>query len=679
MQTPPVLSDLATQRKAELLNYVQNFYRRSWDWRSQSFHAKWNHYDEMYHSIYDPQTAAKKEVWQTKMFVNMTVQNVEIITSQLHKTMMGPKPPIKTEPGPDGDELQARNIQDVMDYEMRQAMFDVNDYDVTKEAVRYGSGFMKLFWQRVEDTRRRRVPIQQNPQEVLNNAPPTALTGQTPMPQPGLEGFQYQNVPVLLKNCLCAKYIHIRDVFPEPNTTTWDKVIHRDKIPYGTIVAHIRRGEFFDVRNDLEDVTEGDKFEEDLRTIRQERGYFESNRSLSKFEKKHTIWELWAPIPRKWIEFDIPEGDDAETLVPAKVMVASGVALLASEVNEKFDGEVPILKKDYIRTGETYGKGVPELIGDEQGLANETTSQRVDNINLILNKGIAVIENAMVNLEQDGVSKPGWILRIKQAVVDDVRKAFTTIDFPDVTMSAYRETQEIERRVQETTGVGRVTLGTSGEVRDTNQTLGGMQLLQQMFNERVAAYGMVIESSFLNRAAAKIYGLIYQELTPEDLKPILGEEPIKIGEHPDAMTGAPTPIMVPRYLTFTFVPPEIVNKSYMFKPVGIFSLENKIVKSAQVMDLVKINIGNPGFDQNAALKYVAVNLQGITEAEKWFRDVPMIPLAMIPPEMIPMIMGGKGGLPQTNKKDTPGMKGGPNGNGASFAQPSALRRQPVIQ
>jgi hypothetical protein len=113
--------------------------------------------------------------------------------------------------------------------------------------------------------------------------------------------------------------------------------------------------------------------------------------------------------------------------------------------------------------------------------------------------------------------------------------------------------------------------------------------------------------------------------------------------------------------------------------MGIFSMENKIVKSAQVMDLIKLNMGNPGFDTQAATKYLAVDIQGINEAEKWFRDIPMIPLAMIPPELLPMILpppgGGKPGAP--TQKNTPGMKSGPNGNGATFAPPNPINRQPV--
>lgn len=684
---------LVVQRKNELLMYCQSFYRRSWNWRSYRFHSNWDKFDRNYNSIYDPQRKSQKEPWQSTMFVDITVQNCEIIRSQIHKTMMAPKPPIQTEAGPDGDDLQARLIQDVVDYELRKAAFDVNFYDALGEAVKYGTGFMKFYWMKKVDTRMRRAPVMEQPAQVLDRAPMAALTGQAPLPNPQIQGFNMVPQEVLLENRLCAKYVHIRDIFPEPNTTDWQKTLHRDKLDYGTIVRHIQKGEFFDVRGQLENLTEGDHFEADLQTIMQELGYFEESRTLAKFEKNHTIWELMLPIPRKWIQFDIPDGDQAEELVPARVLVASGVALLASEENQAFDGETNILPMDYIRTGLTYGKGIPELIQDDQDELNEHANAGIDAMSLAMGKGVVVLDNALVNAEQDLKIGPNMIVRLKQQVVDSVQKGFMPIEFPDVARSYFQHRFELERGVQEKTGASRVTLGTSGQVKDSNQTLGGMELLRQMFNERIAAYGMIMESNFLMKAAQKVYGLIYQYLpNPEDLKPILGDMPVQIGVIPDPATGMPMPHEVPRYLAFAYPPPELVNNSYRFKPMGIFSLENKVVKDAQIKDMIKIGMAadptGTRFNAIDALKYDALIVNGISEAEKWFPAVPMVPITMIPPELLPYIFeqqkpGAGGGSaiphPQTNKKDQPGMKGGPNGNGAPFAPPNPIRRQPVVQ
>jgi hypothetical protein len=665
----PADPSLVEVRKQDLLNYVNNFYRASWNWRQQNKHTKWDKWDRNYHSIYDPDKAARKEPWQTMMFIGITVQTVEVICSQLFKTMMAPKPPIQTVAGPAGDELQAQLIQETMDYELRKSQFEVNFYDALKESCRYGSGFVKFYWKRVVDTRPRKVAVYEPADQVVANAPPEAIAGDAPMPQPRITGFEVKDQRVLLKNELCTKFIHIRDVFPEPNTTDWKNIMHRDKLSYGEIIRQVKAGGFMDVKDKLEYLIESDNFEQDVRQSKYDRGYFEQHREVSKFEKKHTVWELYCEIPRKWIDFEMPEGDDAEELVPAKVMVASGCALLASERNRFFDGESPILKLDYIRTGETYGKGIIELIEDEQDEINELRNLRVDNVNILMNRIIAIVESSLVD-PKDLISKPGGIVRLK-ANVDDIRKAVMPLDMGDVTGSSYKETFEIERNVQERTGANRVTLGTSNEVSDTNQTLGGMELLRQTFNERLAAIGMLQESTFLLRAAEKIYSLIYQELTPPDLRPILGDEPVDIA--PPPAPGMP-PIQVPRFMAFAFVAPEEVNRSYNFKPMGIFSLENKIVKAAQVLDLMKINATNPRFDFNAAGKYVATKLQGVDEAEKWFLPpMPTIP-GLSAPTGEPMTPGG----PMAPPPDAPGMKGGPGGNQPNFLPPDPVNRQPLI-
>lgn len=665
---------LVTQRKQELLSYVQNFYRKSWDWRSTRLHGRWDRCDRNFHGIYDPARLAAKESWQSTMFIDITFQNVEIITSQIFKTMMAPNPPIQTAAGPAGDELQARLIQDVVDYELRKSDFEIAFYDALKEAVKYGSGFVKLYWERVEDVRLRRQPQMQTPDEVIQSASSESLMGQAPFPEPGIKGFAPQPSMVMLKNNLCAKYIHIRDVFPEPNTTTWKKVIHRDKVTYGSIVEMIKKQQAFDVKDQLQDLTEGEKFEIDTSDIKQERGYFEVHRDMPRNEKRHTIWEMYNDIPMKWITFDMPEGDDAEQLVPAKVQVASGVALLSSELNIQFDGESPVLKMDYIRTGESYGKGIPEVIFDDQDEINESGNLGIDNMNLILNKVIAVIETALVNPDQDLVSKPGAQIRLKSQV-EDVRRAIMPIEYPDLARSFFEHRFNIERMVQEKTGANRVTLGSSGQTQDSNHTLGGMELLKQMFNERVAAYGMVLEQDFIVKVAQRIYGLIYQNLQPEDLKPILGEHPVQIGELPSPPPPPPPPgmpplpqlppqpHMVPRYMAFAFVPPEIVNNSYMFKPMGIFSLENKVIKSAQFMDWVKTFA--PVVNLAEAAKYAAQIMGTSDELDKLVNPMPMMP--------------GMGGPPQGPPPGAPGLKGGPNGNQPSFLPqlPNPVRQQPV--
>jgi len=717
-------SQLAIQRKEELTAYVKSFYRASWDWRSTRYHAQWDKFDRNYHSLYDPVLLGRKEPWQSHMFVGVAVQNVEIISNSIFKIMFAPKPVVEVQPGPDGDSLQAELIQDATEYEMHKAKFDLAFYDAMKEGCRYGSGFMKLWWEKKIDTRKRKVPITQNPQDFAQSLTGPQLTGQAPMGTPPFQGFGMAPKQVLLRNCLRAEYVHIRNIFPEPNTTTWDKILHREKKSYGWIMDGIKSGKFFDVSQDLYGVVEGERFDDDLRTSKADRKFIDLTRIWSTYEKRHTIWELEAPIPRKWINFDIPDGPQAEELVPGRVLVASGAWLLASMENENVEGYNSIVKVDYIRTGEPYGKGVIELILDEQDEINEIRNQRVDNVNLIMNKMIAVFEKAIVN-RKDLNSQPGGIVRIKDQVSDDIRKVLTPLEFPDVSSSAYKETMEIERQIRDRTGANTVASASAVGPKDSNQTLGGMELMKQMFNERLAAYGMIIESQFLTEACERIYSLIYGNLQPEDMKAILGDTPVQIGmlqppPPPPPMPGQmplppapPIPHMVPRYLAFVFVPPEMVAESYRFRPMGIFSMENKIVKSAQVMDAIKVGTMLPPGQMNisSALQFVLEKLQTIPEAKSWFPPFPFMPgIPQAPNLMPPMPPPGMGetappqnGAPPkppslgplgpgagpispnhsvaqnatpNSKMMAPGMKGGPRGNQPSFL-PKPIRRQPV--
>jgi hypothetical protein len=137
----PTDPPFVAQRKNELLMYVQSFYRRSWDWRSQRFHAKWDRNDRDYNSIYDPASAAsKKRTLAGKDTYRPYCPEHRSDSFQIYKTMMAPKPCVQTQAGPAGDALQARLMQDVVADQFQKAKFEVGFYDTSKEAVKYGSG-----------------------------------------------------------------------------------------------------------------------------------------------------------------------------------------------------------------------------------------------------------------------------------------------------------------------------------------------------------------------------------------------------------------------------------------------------------------------------------------------------------------------------------------------------------
>ena len=171
-------------------------------------------------------------------------------------------------------------------------------------------------------------------------------------------------------------------------------------------------------------------------------------------------------------------------------------------------------------------------------------------------------------------------------------------------------------------------------------------------------------------------------------------------------------VRLPRVLGAVLVGAALSTAGVLFQ--GLFSYaitvilpvrENKIVKSAQVMDAIKVMSLLPPGQANiaAAIQYVLENLQSIPEAKSWFPPFPSMPgipggMPMIPGMMPPPPIEGNpqqpapqpgppGGVPgptppnhapNPNMQVTPpGMKSGPNGNRPAFLPRNPIRRQPI--
>jgi hypothetical protein len=255
--------------------------------------------------------------------------------------------------------------------------------------------------------------------------------------------------------------------------------------------------------------------------------------------------------------------------------------------------EPPFLKIDYVRTGQTYGKGVAQAIDGLQEELNEITNQRMDNVSLILNKMIAVIEKYLV--DADVVSQPGGMIRFRGNSDTDINKIFKTIEFGDVTNSSYKETFEKEREIQEVSAANRVTTGGAGLVNDQNSTLGGMELLRQAAYDRFTIYAYLIGKTVIQKAAKMLMSLSYQNRTPESRRRILGAQPIEI------LPGQ----IVPKHAAFKLLPPHEIELDYDFVFTDIFSEENKMAESTQLANFAQLAAGlKPALNPDPILKMI---------------------------------------------------------------------------
>lgn len=574
--------DWVETHKKEAAKFVSDFYRKSFDWRnnggSDSYHQKWDRWERNYHNIYDPEIRAKKEPWQSCMFVPYSVTNVEVITTSLFKLLFGKRESIRFDPRETGDELQAELHSDVLAYEMDMSGIIEESNKILKEIGIFGSAFMKVYWKKTEENRKLIEPVRRG----FVGTAKSLMAGEMARPN-DIIGMKQKEQSVTVEDDCRVECVHIRDIFLEPNSRNTDRILHRQKnITYGELVRMSKMktagGNVLidkDSVAQLKNVRESDKFDEDTQVVQLELGNNDPTLVRTDYDKRHTCFEYWGPIPRKWIDLKMPESTDediarANEMVPGKILVASSNYYLASEENPNPIPKPPFVKFDYIDCGQTYGKGICAIIEGLQEQGNEVTNLRIDNVALTMNKVVGVLEKHLRDANELKWS-PGAVIRIKGDIVDDARKAIFPIEMGTVDIGGYRETTEIERQIQEATAANRVTIGSAGLKQDTNQTLGGMELLRQAAYDRFAVYAFLIGNKF-KEVASLIMSLSYQNSGPERNKQILGEIPLEILPNE----------WVPRWQAYRPLPPHEIVKRYDLKIVDIFGMENRAMKAQQL-------------------------------------------------------------------------------------------------
>jgi hypothetical protein len=597
------MSDVwAETHKREAAEFVKDFYRKSYDWRnngSGSYHQKWDRWERNYHNIYDPAIRSKKQPWQSTMFIPYSVTNVEVITTSLFKLLFGKRESIRFEPREMGDELQAELHSDMLAYEIDMSGFMGEANKMLKEIGIFGSSFFKFYWSKIEEKRKIIEPVRRG----FVGTAKSLMRGQQAHPH-DIVGMKQSDKTVTTENNCKVECVHIRDIFLEPNSRKLDRILHRQKnLTYGELVAmskmkNANRQPVIDPDSvsRLRNVKEGDKFEIDCATIQMELGNTDKELARTLYDKKHTVFEYWGPVPRKWVDLSMPETSESEVdaaneMVPGKILVASGDYYLASEENPNPIPIPPFVKIDYIDCGQTYGKGICQIIEGLQEEGNEMRNVRVDNVTLTMNKVVAVLEKYLRD-PNELVFSPGGVIRIKGDQVDDVRKAIFPIDIGTVDIGGYRETAEIERQIQEATAANRVTIGSAGLKQDTNQTLGGMELLRQAAYDRFAVYAFLIGEK-IRDAALMVMSLSYQNSDPERIKNILGEIPLEI------LPGH----FVPRWQAYRPLPPHEISKMYDLKIVDIFGMENRTQRAQQLTSYLQlISTVAPSFNPKIGLE-----------------------------------------------------------------------------
>lgn len=578
VEAPDIIVFDRAQMLAELHAWCKGFVERSKAWRQTSKETEWIRWARNAASIYDPELSRKKEPWQNRAFWPVTASHRENAQGQLYKTEIGPKPPIevKARPGLGGQEDQANNIRDLILREREKSRYDLYRNGVLDDKTTYGSGFAQVYFETKIEDRLVQEPILEEVNPFDLGSIKRAMAGQRQV-----MGYRRVVKPQIIYRGVRFRDLSIWDVFPDPQALQikGHPIALRYRITYGELVDGAKPGPdgkpgyvLPEAVEALKNVASEEMTPADKQEMQADKGVADMRVERPDHGRLLECYEVQARLPKKWVLINGEDIDDPEALMPARVCIHPQ-CVIAVEMNDSYDGEPNIYKDDYFPVkGQFYGMGIPEMLKDVQLVTNESINQRLDAAAVALLNIYAVIEKCVVDPKDFNIG-PGSTLRFKaRDGLANIDQLFKKVDMGTIDRAAFIEPQEWERAAQERTSVNRQTLGTAGQVKDANQTLGGQELLLQATGDKMAFLGMLSECGFQYDVVHAYYKLIYQNYNPEDVAMAIGPE---------------------RAATFIPMTPEQVENAYQYVTMGIFQMENKAQRQARLAAIREQFVGAP--------------------------------------------------------------------------------------
>lgn len=532
-------------------DYVTNLYLAVKNWRNPQ-EKRWRRFYKLYRSYRDQgQTAFKSNI-----FVPYIFSIVESVVPKMLGTIFNTRPVISVSPRKGASVDLARLLESLLEYQLdeEQLEFFSKVLEFFKECVIYGTSFAKI------------IP-KFNDDELVT--------------------FNYVDILP----------IDIFHIFPDYRAKSIRNMKYMIQLSY----------------MDYEELEEMQKM-----------GFYKNTKELlSRLEGSETVDEYKR---RRLTDVGILDeyGYDATRRVVEvleywdrdRIYTIGARNTILKEEENPFSGLLPFIMARYCPVQqELFGIGIPEIAESLQEELNTVRNQRMDNVNLIINR--MFVANKYADIDFDNlVSYPGNVI-----LTNDVN-AIQPLDTRDITKSAYMEEEIIKKDIDNATGEWEYSRGATPPRRETAT---GIVRLQQASTIRFDTVVKILEFTVIRNIAKMFLWLDYHFLSPSEFAKIVGEEEfVKYGGQ-----------------LFYDLPVVDLLKQYHFQPMGSSTTAIKEVRIQQVMQTFQMFNGDPYINQ-AELRKMVLDVLDIKNQNKLFIENPQ---PMMPPPGAQPGMGGGGQVP----------------------------------
>lgn len=625
----------------EIAGMVNERFEASKTWR-RPWRLVW---DQCWRNMKGVYNTNNKAAWQSTTHQPVTSRVVEVITANLTGALLGPESPVEWQSKRADYQQLVDCYNDLMKTDMDKCQAKTQLTDFIRNLVIAGTSIGCVDYVKEWET----VMIKQR-QDMSQLDPQMASLGLS-------QNDSFIPQQMLVRDFANIRNVDLFDIYPQPRTPEITKdswIIEKGKITNKELyVGSLSTDPYYRYDNVTLDLLEGTgsnrQVEQDPE--KQTRRFalldYQTFQSFLEPDREHDLKTFYGPIPLWYLQPELRKDDSRRwESVPGWIQVVDGQYVIRKRISPWRDGEPPYFKANYIRLPhEFYGIGAAELIAGLQIEKNEIRNSRMDNINLSMNKIIAVLKDMVPPGEWQRLkSEPGAIWLFKG--LQDVRQAVQPIEFGNVTQDSWLASKEVDQEIQETTGAVKATLGVGGDQTDAGgKTFRGQLLNQQAATERFMLYARAIETMGLIPAFKKFYSRIYQFKDLKDVLNILGPERSRI---------------------FKFLSPEELEQVAKLVPLGVLTMENKGIKLAQMNQFTQQWLQFPFFKKLEMARKEWIEMGNPEPDQVLFSDEEMNQFNQMSQQLYnsagnPGPLGMNPGMPgQPQQPQNPGLLG-PNG------------------
>jgi hypothetical protein len=478
--------EVKAQKMQETVDKLINEEFMPWSMWRKPFETLW---DEIY-KLYFSTVQATKTPTRARIFIPIVFQTIEATVPKVLNTLFNGEEFFDVVPVMKADEPMADSIKLLLLYQLSQADIFLKFIDFSKQLFLYGTSYLYVYWKV-----RRQWVYTKNVTRGTKSFFGWVLGKNT------VQDVQENKDYKVVEKRPEVDVLDILDVYPDPNAKS-DRPGENGKAIWVRTMMDLEdlkelgSGPFPQYDNVQDERLDGntDAMIMDLRANRV------AARNLTQTPSKNRIEVL-----SRWGLFDLDgDGIREETLI----VIANRKVMIKAKANPFYHQKRPILRSVCFPViNEWYGIGLIEPIIPLQHEINTLRRQRLDNINIVINRMWLVSDMADVDIDTL-ISAPNGVVLTKDM------NGVKPLDTADVTQSNYLEVQNAQNDIENAT-ITKAAQGTPESGR-LGRTASGAKLIVGAALEKFGVIVRLIEDSALKRTLRMFHQLNIQMINDDD-------------------------------------------------------------------------------------------------------------------------------------------------------------------